>query len=375
MKNKKILKVLGATALIGVTTLSLASCSVTDTIKGWFENDPTEVAPTPDTSIDVDGGSVDEGTKLDYLPEQAIFKSANRAVTALTVSASLTPSNATNQTLTWSLAWKTTSNLEVSDYVTITSSGDTHSCSITVKQGFNIPILLTVKSSNNKTASCQLDYLKRIKSYKQDFKLIDQDGYQINEYTYFNFNGSDTCTYSESIDGTSGVGDGLQLYNFLNSDVIQDMNNKYYNDYNDYIFGDSTVETVGTIGNFNKSKSTMTIKFTDSALSVMNTPSDNLTSKVKSMTYSLDKQHTISSGLEDLFDCSENELQIILNQLKSLPNDRTKESDIIVFEYNLVCDYNSYTYSQTASYSCKAAVFTDIWVSSITLNQSGYVFA
>ena len=63
-----------------------------------------------------------------------------------------------NPTSTWA------SGKKLSDYMTFTVSEDTHSATFTCKAAFGEPIIVTAKSEENPecTATCQLDYVKRI---------------------------------------------------------------------------------------------------------------------------------------------------------------------------------------------------------------------
>lgn len=254
MKKNKIFQVLGAAALVGLTTMSLTSCKVVDTIKGWFDDDPvttteTPTTPSTDNNVVVDGSGVSEGTSVP-LPKQVIFKKAS-ARTALTVNATVLPENATNKAISWSLAWKTTASETISDYVTITPSSDTFSCAITVKKGFNTPINLTARTKDGTTATCQLDFLKMIETFSFDFIGVDEHGgtsATTRNFTFDAISRDETIKYSETESLDSGMGDYLHFWNPCDASI-----NKYYSEtlgYSQelYIVDNYSYTTTGTFG-------------------------------------------------------------------------------------------------------------------------------
>ena len=70
-----------------------------------------------------------------------------------------------NPTSTWA------SGKKLSDYMSFTVSEDTHSATFTCAQAFGEPIIVTAKSEENPecTATCQLDYVKRITSVSDSY--------------------------------------------------------------------------------------------------------------------------------------------------------------------------------------------------------------
>lgn len=79
-----------------------------------------------------------------------------------TIKASLNPSNV-DGSVSWSLSWKTSNSNNVTDYVSISKSSDTFTCTITFKKAFTTTILLTCTYSENSSvkAVANIDYIGR----------------------------------------------------------------------------------------------------------------------------------------------------------------------------------------------------------------------
>ena len=98
--------------------------------------------------------------------EEGIRLRQNKVVangaTSTTITATV-DSTATVKTVSWSLAWATTNSASVSDYITLTPSTDTLTCTVAVKKAFTTKIILTCKSNSNTslTATCTIDYVGR----------------------------------------------------------------------------------------------------------------------------------------------------------------------------------------------------------------------
>lgn len=372
--KKNIFKFLSAAALVGVTTLSLTSCKFVDTIKGWFDDDPVTTTETPTTSdnVTVDGTDVEQGTSVP-LPKQAIFKKASHR-TALTVKATVLPEDATQKTLTWSLAWKTTSSETISNYVTISPSADTLSCSITVKKGFNIPINLKATSKDGTSATCQLDFLKQVQSFNFNSthtnEAGDLQGSCSLDFTY-TF-GQDTINYSEYDDNASQLGDELRMW--TNTTYL---NNKYDGEWYYSIFVDqykiNTVGTVGQIEMYNYDKSSLTsdypyfdISFTDAAKTALTNA--GYSNYIKST--------RTSAGDEDdgnlvfkLINSSSTDIQT--NMLKVLKN---VQGDIVKFTFEFYSVYNNTSQNvQTLVYSCRPGIDAYVPTTSISFDNSTIV--
>ena len=94
------------------------------------------------------------------------------AETAYTLTATITPSDAFDKTVDWSIAFDIPSSTwasgkSVSDYVTVTpSSNGSLTATVQCLQDFGEQIIVTVTSRNNSSAkaTCTVDYVKRVES-------------------------------------------------------------------------------------------------------------------------------------------------------------------------------------------------------------------
>lgn len=150
--------------------------------KEWFEK-PVEEQPADEEQggegelppvVDENGETMESG-KVYPMPAQMIYtSSATTAEDGTTVSsnpvtlhATITPSNASDTSVTWSVSFVNPSSewangKTVTDYVSIVASG--LSCEVTCHQAFGEQIKITVVSNDNAEAtdSCVVDYLKRV---------------------------------------------------------------------------------------------------------------------------------------------------------------------------------------------------------------------
>ena len=112
------------------------------------------------------------------LPEEYVkYDVAPLAETAYTLSAVMTPSNATDQTVDWTVAWVNPESgwaqgKTVTDYVNISPQSDgalvaTLSCLKAF--GEQVTVTVTARSNAELTAACSVDYVKKILSV--DFQL------------------------------------------------------------------------------------------------------------------------------------------------------------------------------------------------------------
>lgn len=157
------------------------------------------------SDIIVDGIVYESNSTID-MPENILFnKYAQAKESTVTIKATVLPSYATNKKLSWSLVWADgKSHGTTSDYVTITPSSDTLSCTLKCTSIFNYQLKLVVNSQQNanKTASCTLDYAYTITG-------IDEDEiYMWNEC-------ESTCFYLTDCDCNSNGWYGFQLGNYL----------------------------------------------------------------------------------------------------------------------------------------------------------------
>lgn len=170
MKNKKsnvnVAKTLISTLIvIVVIAATVAIGFFSSGFRNWTKEDWENV--WNDTfEPEKDGGS-------DPVEESAInLNMSTSAEGTVVVTATITPSTALNKKVDWSLAWKNASSSwangkTVTDYVTITPSSDgSTTATVTCLQPFGeqISIKVTSRANENAFATCNVDYVKRIKS-------------------------------------------------------------------------------------------------------------------------------------------------------------------------------------------------------------------
>lgn len=146
-------------------------------ILGWFdkpdkpeEQDENQIVVTPQES------------------NTAMRLNASRAAASgnsYTITATVTPSDATNTGVYWSIEWKNGSSSwangkSVSDYITLSSSDN--SATVTLKTAFGEQAIITAASESNPevTATCTVDYVERLSiphgNAYMDVKRIYQNG-------------------------------------------------------------------------------------------------------------------------------------------------------------------------------------------------------
>ena len=124
------------------------------------------------------------------------------AESAYTITATVLPEDASNKNLTWELSFKNDSSSwangkNVTDYVTVTSSGDTNNVVVlSCDEAFGEQILLKATSvaDNTKSATVTIDYVKRLLSV--DMAL--SDGTELIDYKTLvaEYDYSDDSTYA-----------------------------------------------------------------------------------------------------------------------------------------------------------------------------------
>lgn len=388
MKKQKVLKVLGVSTLIGVSALSLTSCkNPFDTFKDWIHGSDTPEVPKDDTGVTVDGNDVKEGASVP-LPKNAIFKRASNQ-NALSVIATVLPENATQKELSWSLTWKTTSNDNIADYVTISPSSDTKTCSITVKKGFNIPINLTAKTKEGSSATCQLDFLKQVTSFEwrtlgTEVEMSDSP-HSIEYQTHYTFDftyGNDDIYFSEINDGSSDFRDHLYMWNISYNNYFT---NNLYLDYGDcYLLECYNHNVVGTVGEIRTYENA-------SAYNVLGTDSNvyyhyELTDAAKTaltdanLSKYIKASYTETSGTSqsqnlmcDMFssnDITSSDIQKILEVLKTC----SQSNDIIKCSVEFQSWYGgSKLHTQTITFEMGCSIYTYIPTTSVSLSNSNII--
>lgn len=148
------------------------------------------------------------------------------AETAYALTATITPSDASNKAVSWSAAWKNSSSAwangkSVSDYVSISSNGLT--ATVECLQAFGEQIIVTVKSTSNSSASatCTVDYSQKLTSMSNSIvgsdagvwqsvqvneELGDGHNYFVNpQFNFLFINSVQTSAHTISDDYTKSV--------------------------------------------------------------------------------------------------------------------------------------------------------------------------
>lgn len=163
----------------GVLTVGLigGACATAyhfkDNIKDWIHPDDDIEDNTPNEDLTnlpvyVDDVAIDgDNASINYMPQSISFTKANNRASSgntLSFTANVIPSYATNQSITWSLAWNGTNSNNVADYVSLTSTNNGKNVSLQCLKGFNTQIKLTGKTADGVTATTTIDLLKYIDS-------------------------------------------------------------------------------------------------------------------------------------------------------------------------------------------------------------------
>ncbi len=177
-----------AIGLAGVLVVGMLGW-FTKGFREWKDEEVPEVedpiGEEEDSSGAIIGESTGNGVKLmsakiakeDYVANGI----SPMADTAYTITATVTPSSATNKALDWSVAFKNPSSewatgKTVTDYVTITPTSDgALTATVECKQAFGEPVVITATSRElsdiSATATC--DYVKRVESLSATFSASE----------------------------------------------------------------------------------------------------------------------------------------------------------------------------------------------------------
>ncbi len=156
---KKILGILGL--VIGALAVYFGIMFAPE-IKGAFLGNNPE-PPTQDVEEQEPTGDV----VTDIVDSDALRLTKHNRVSAsgqaLSVTATLSPDYIIDKTVNWSIAWKGTNSANVNDFITLTPSSDTLTCTVSVKKAFTTQIVLTCSANNNPQvkATCTIDYVGR----------------------------------------------------------------------------------------------------------------------------------------------------------------------------------------------------------------------
>lgn len=95
---------------------------------------------------------------------QLSMQKLSNDISGVTVQATVNPSSVVDNTLNWTLSWKTTNSNNINDYVSMQVSADTQSVTLTYIKQFETQIVLKATSvlSPGVSAQCSIDCYKRV---------------------------------------------------------------------------------------------------------------------------------------------------------------------------------------------------------------------
>ena len=162
MTKKQIFEIIGVVALCALIVVG----AVLGVVLG---------VNMPSANIEAKQEEQQSPVVIETVQEQGITLMSGGATTASdgtttkTITATVTPSDATNPLLGWSLAFKNPNSTwakykSVSDYVFLSVDADTFSCTLTFKQAFGEQIILSCFSKSNSSikATATIDYAQRL---------------------------------------------------------------------------------------------------------------------------------------------------------------------------------------------------------------------
>lgn len=167
VKSDKVKWIITGIALVLILAILggvLAAVLTETNPKDWFEQPAEEETETPDVT-DGDGNEMESG-KVYPMPSSMIF-ATTAAESGITVKATVTPDNATNKNLIWSVEWVNPSSSwatgkTVSEYISLVKNGaDTATVSCLKAFGEQAKIVVTSESNPEAKAECTLDYKQR----------------------------------------------------------------------------------------------------------------------------------------------------------------------------------------------------------------------
>ena len=208
-----VVVIAGAAALVGV---------LSNGFKDWTKFQPDEQTEQTDETADnggaIIGESVGNGVKLMSAKIPVAEYAANgvsaQAETAYTLTATITPNDASNKAVNWSVAFVNPSSSwangkKVTDYVTVTPvANSVLTATVECKQAFGEQIKVTVTSVDNpeKSASCTVDYAQKVTGASLSFGDVNC------------VSGGDTAVTFEVASGVQGQG-GAANFDYESSSV------------------------------------------------------------------------------------------------------------------------------------------------------------
>lgn len=158
--------------ILFITTICLAVVFIAVGI--WLINSNNSKVEQPPFMVD----PVQENNKMKLSTKR--YVDTRTGETGVTINATVNPISVVNDKLTWTLEWATVSSENVSDYVTMNVSADTHSVILTYKKNFNTQLVLKATSvqTPSVTATCNIDCYERTSDFTIAFDLGMESGAQ-----------------------------------------------------------------------------------------------------------------------------------------------------------------------------------------------------
>ncbi len=220
MKTKRWIALLLAIVTLGTLALSLVGCD--GGVKGNTKEPPdvVEEEPAVFNPKEFHTELIDSEDGVVTLAATPMIAAANTVQQTLT--ASVKPATANNKAVDWSVAWGSSNNAAVTDYVTVTpiSNGST-TATVICKKAFTGNIIITVTTRESGfTAECVVSYVGKPTSISVTSSLTKQsDGYHLgigNAYTFqakpTNVLGTVGSSYNNIEVSVTGVGSMILGY-------------------------------------------------------------------------------------------------------------------------------------------------------------------
>lgn len=212
----------------------------------WFKSDKQEES-LDDTAFEEGGASIgtvtERGIQLMSAgvssDEYVTYGISPLAESAYTLTATVNPSYASNQNVTWSVAWKDATSTfatgkTVTEYVKVTPTAEgAKTATVECLQAFGEQIIVTVASESNPdvTASATMDYAKRLTDLAFEVNYDSNYAYLAGD-TLFGFNvrieDDITIEYNSPMWGVGTVDDEVQSFSVLisvNETILETINN------------------------------------------------------------------------------------------------------------------------------------------------------
>ena len=214
MKNKKsnvnVVKTFLSTLIVIVLIAATVAIGFFSSgFRNWTKEDWENVWNETFEALPEDAGNDPE------IEESAISLNMSASEGSVSVSATITPSTASNKKVDWALSWKNASSSwangkNVTDYVSVTPDSDgSLTATVTALKAFSEQIILTCTARENANikSTCSIDYSKKIVDIAVS---IQKDGSAVEALEWTN----DGNTYDIVLDTTFSEGTVEYSYNY-----------------------------------------------------------------------------------------------------------------------------------------------------------------